>query len=122
MQTEQNSVRDNSYASRILEEARLREGQEVKDIVVLTQSEEAELEAIEKRISQVERRHYKALQKKLHEAILTSQEDDELVVLSEKMEGVEVDRLERLASIAEARYLSLRVLMNILGMKSPSNA
>lgn len=88
--------------------------------MTLSQEEEKQLSDITNRANQRERRRHKALQKKLRDEILTDEEGRKLVCLSEKIESVEVDRLEFLASVADSRKVSLRSLMEVLDIKSPS--
>lgn len=65
---------------------------------------------------------YWVLAKKRDSESLTPSEYDELLALTERIEGFEVQRLEALARLARLRGLSLKALIEELGLQPLSNA
>lgn len=71
-------------------------------------------------IEQIER--FRALNEKRLEGEITEQEHAELGILIEKIEKLNVTRLKYLISLAQLRNISVRELMNQLGISNPINA
>jgi uncharacterized protein (DUF2461 family) len=90
--------------------------------MALTQHEEETLAGITQEIPEEVRERYNALVEKRHAEALTAQEHEELISLSDRIEEVEVKRLEYLTELAKHRNVSLRTLMNTLNITSPSYA
>jgi hypothetical protein len=59
---------------------------------------------------------------KRDDACLTSSEYDELLQLTEQVEGFNVQRMAALSKLAQLRGLDLRSMMNILNLPIPSYA
>ncbi len=53
---------------------------------------------------------------------LTSTEYDELLQLTDQVEGFNVERIEALSTLAQLRGLDLRSMMRTLNLKEPSYA
>ena len=71
-------------------------------------------------IEQIER--FRALNEKRLDGKITEQEHAELGILIEKIEKLNVTRLKYLISLAQLRNISVRELMNQLGISNPINA
>lgn len=70
-------------------------------------------------IEQIER--FKALNQKRIEGNISEQEYSELLILLEKVEKLNVNRLKYLIILARLRNISVRELMNQLGISNPIN-
>ena len=99
----------------------IRDWQSENADVSLTPAEQNTLRAILGQVSREENSRYKQLRKKLRAETLTEQEHQELMVLSDKREGVQVQRLEYLVEVAKKHNLNLRDFMDALQLKSPTN-
>lgn len=64
-------------------------------------------------------RHYAALKEKRRAETLTPEEQAELISLSDKMEEMNVRRMENVVQLARLRRTSVDALMDDLGIKSP---
>ena len=67
------------------------------------------------------RNRYDELIARRDEEVLTPEEHQELLRLTEEEERIEGDRLEALAELARIRGLPLRALMQDLGISTPSD-
>lgn len=63
--------------------------------------------------------HYAALKEKRRAEVLTPQEQAELIALSDQVEKMNVQRMERVVQLARLRQTSVDALMDNLGIKSP---
>ncbi len=70
-------------------------------------------------IEQIER--FRALNQKRIEDDISEQENSELLILLEKIEKLNVNRLKYLTTLARLRNVSVRELMNQLGISNPIN-
>ncbi len=64
-------------------------------------------------------RHYGELKEKRRAENLTPAEQAELITLSDRIEEMNVRRMERVIQLAQLRQTSVEVLMGDLGIKSP---
>jgi hypothetical protein len=86
------------------------------------QKEEAILlQKINKSLSIEHIERFRALDKKRLDDNLTAQEHAELGVLIDKIEKLNVTRLKYLISLAQLRNISVRELMQQLGISNPNN-
>lgn len=87
------------------------------------QKEEADLlQKINKSLSIKEIDRFNALREKQYEDDITEQEYAELLVLVNKIEKLNVKRLKYLISLAQLRNVTVREVMNQLGLSNPINA
>jgi hypothetical protein len=70
-------------------------------------------------VEQIER--FRLLNNKRVEAGVSQQEQSELVVLLEKIEKLNVNRLKHLTALAQLRHISVRELMQQLGINTAQN-
>ncbi len=70
-------------------------------------------------IEQIER--FRAFNQKRIEGDISEQENSELLILLEKVEKLNVNRLKYLTTLARLRNVSVRELMNQLGISNPVN-
>ena len=70
-------------------------------------------------IEQIER--FRAFNQKRIEGDISEQENSELLILLEKVEKLNVNRLKYLTTLARLRNVSVRELMNQLGISNPIN-
>ena len=70
-------------------------------------------------IEQIER--FRALNQKRIEGDISEQEYSGLLILLEKIEKLNVNRLKYLTTLARLRNVSVRELMNQLGISNPIN-
>ena len=93
----------------------------VADFVTrLTKNEELALKHIVCEVTTNEWTQYAALMEKFDAETLTEAEHEEFIALFDKIEGVEVKRLEYLAGLARQCGLPLVDFMRFYGVKSPS--
>ena len=86
------------------------------------QKEEADLlQKINKSLSIKEIDRFNALLEKQYEDDITEQEYAELLVLVNKIEKLNVKRLKYLISLAQLRNVTVREVMNQLGLSNPIN-
>lgn len=86
------------------------------------QKEEADLlQKINKSLSIKEIDRFNALREKQYEDDITEQEYAELLVLVNKIEKLNVKRLKYLISLAQLRNVTVREVMNQLGLSNPIN-
>ncbi len=86
------------------------------------QKEEADLlKKINKSLSIKEIDRFNDLREKQYQDDITEQEHAELGILIEKIEKLNVTRLKYLISLAQLRNISVRELMNQLGISNPIN-
>ena len=88
----------------------------------LTKMEETLLEQIPREITAAEWTQYNALMEKFEDKTLTEEEYEKFIALSDRIEGVEVKRLEYIAELAQQRGLPIVKFMRLYGIKSPSYA
>lgn len=88
----------------------------------MTPYEQETLAKIIQEIPEEVRRRYNALIKKRRAENLTAAEHEELICLSDRIEGVEVMRLEYLAELANLRHISIATFLDMLNLTSPSYA
>ena len=87
------------------------------------QKEEVDLlQKINKSLSIKEIDRFNALLEKQYEDDITEQEYAELLVLVNKIEKLNVKRLKYLISLAQLRNVTVREVMNQLGLSNPINA
>ncbi|MGB1253883.1 MAG: STAS/SEC14 domain-containing protein [Candidatus Promineifilaceae bacterium] len=72
------------------------------------------------KLSVTEMAHYQTLDAKFHEQTLTDNEHDMLLTLSEKIEQLDVDRLEYLIELAQLWKTSVPKAMEKLGLQRSS--
>lgn len=65
-------------------------------------------------------KHYSALKEKRRDESLTAAEQAELVALSDRIEEMNVRRMESVIELARLRQTSVDALMDDLGIKSPT--
>ena len=96
----------------------MRVRREVSDV---QQKESALLKKINQSlpIEQIER--FRALNEKRIETGISNQEQAELLVLLEKIEKLNVNRVKHLTALAQLRPISVRELMNQLGISTTLN-
>lgn len=85
----------------------------------LPAAEAALLQEINRGLSPESWQRYSALKEKRRAETLTPAEQTELVTLSDRMEELNVRRMERLIELARLRRTSVDALMDELGIKSP---
>ena len=86
------------------------------------QKEEVDLlQKINKSLSIKEIDRFNALREKQYEDDITEQEYAELLVLVNKIEKLNVKRLKYLISLAQLRNVTVREVMNQLGLSNPIN-
>jgi hypothetical protein len=88
----------------------------------LSQQESELLRLINQGVPPYLQQRYDALLRKRRQARLTRAENRELLVLTKHMEQADVERLRRLAELAQLRGLSLPDLMRQLGLNPPEPA
>ena len=88
--------------------------------VSLTAAEKMTLKQIAHEITGEDWRKFRALAVKFDSKTLTDAEYDTYLTLADRIEGVEVKRLEHLAAMAQYRNLSLAEFMKLSGLKSPT--
>lgn len=93
-----------------------------KAALALTSEEKRRMAAIMQEVPDESRVRYAALVQQQQETALQEEAQEELVRLSDRIEMVEVKRLEYLAELATKRGVPLLTLMDTLGIKSPSYA
>jgi hypothetical protein len=77
------------------------------------------LRAINRGIPADVHERYEALIARRQAEALTAEEHDELLRLTDQIEAFDVERLERLASLARLRGMPLNALMENLGIRAP---
>jgi hypothetical protein len=92
------------------------------EAMALTQYEKETLARIAQEIPEAVRERYGVLVEKRRAETLTEAGHQELISLSDRIEAVEVKRLEYLAELAKRRHVSLVTLMHTLDITSPSYA
>jgi hypothetical protein len=85
----------------------------------LPAAEAALLQEINRGLSAESWQRYSALKKERQAETLTPEEQTELISLSDQMEELNVQRMERLIQLARLRKTSVDALMDELGIKSP---
>jgi DNA-binding ferritin-like protein (Dps family) len=85
----------------------------------LPQRETVLLEQINQGLPEQIQQRYDALQAKLHEASITTEEHQELLGLIDTVEQASADRLQALIELAQLRQISLDALMNQLDIHHP---
>jgi hypothetical protein len=68
------------------------------------------------------RQRYDALNAKLHDETITSQEHEELLTLIDRLELEDAERLQRLVALAQIRGVSVDTLMEQLGIRRTTYA
>ena len=86
----------------------------------LSKEETSLLLKINQKIDPAIQQQYDALIDKRQKEILTPEEEKELLKLTNKIEKVEVKRVEHLSQLAKYRNISLRASMEELNIPSPS--
>jgi hypothetical protein len=85
----------------------------------LSDAEAALLQEINRGLSIGDWKRYSALKEKRRAETLTPEEQAELISFSDRMEELNVQRMERLVQLARLRNTSVQALMDELGIKSP---
>lgn len=75
------------------------------------------LEKINQSLSQIQWERYRELIARRQAGTLTPQEQDELISISDRIEEVNVKRIQYVAELAEAQHTTLPALMKKLGLK-----
>ena len=83
----------------------------------LSKVESVLLLKINQSLSQVEWTRYRELVSKREAEMLNQEEQQELIAMSDRLEEINVRRIEYLAELAKIRSTSLPVLMKELGLK-----
>ena len=86
----------------------------------LTADEAALLQEINRGLPADTWRHYGELKEKRRSEKLTTEEQAELIALSDRIEEMNVRRMERVLQLARLRQTSVDALMEDLGIKSPT--
>ncbi|HLK57226.1 MAG TPA: hypothetical protein VKU00_11705 [Chthonomonadaceae bacterium] len=94
----------------------------VSETMPLTDEEVERLATITQEISAEDQQCYRKLREKLHAMTLTESEHEELIRISDNMEGVQVKRLEYMVELAQKRNLSLPAFMEAYSLNTPPYA
>ena len=84
----------------------------------LTEEESEKLHCFQNTVDVKTQRRFRALQRRLEQEQLTHEEHQELMELTNTLEGINVARLEFLAEIGSRRGLSLAEVMRLLSIHS----
>ncbi|HEY7062970.1 MAG TPA: STAS/SEC14 domain-containing protein [Chloroflexota bacterium] len=84
--------------------------------------ESALLQRINRGLSPSAQQRYDELVAKRQAEILTAEEHEELIGLSDERETIAADRIAALADLARMRQISLSALIESLGLESPTDA
>lgn len=88
----------------------------------MSATEAALLQQINFSLSQIGWQRYHELQGKRMAETLTPAEQTELIALSDEIEAANVQRIEKLAQLAQIRQTTVRALINELGLQSAAYA
>ena len=75
------------------------------------------LQQINYSLSTLEWQHYHTLIQKRNAETLTAEEQTELITLSDQIEAANVQRIQAVAALAKLRNISIKDLMNQLGLQ-----
>jgi hypothetical protein len=103
----------------VVETLRQRLRTAIPDVACLSPAETRLFDEINRGLSEAEWARYGDLIERRREERLTDEEQAELVALSDRLEQLNVRRLELLAELARLRNKSLRQLMDQLGIQPP---
>jgi hypothetical protein len=92
---------------------------EQRKVPNLSRRETELLEQINQGLPELIQQRYDALQIKLHEESIMSEEHQELLDLIDTVEQASTDRLQALIELAQLRQISLNALMNQLDIHHP---
>jgi hypothetical protein len=113
----QAGVAPDVYAMRLLEQGLTFQRPQNKPVQHLSPTETELLQRINHSLSQIDWNRYHTLLAKRDDALLTPDEQAELIALSDQIEAINVDRIHALSELAKIRQQPLKDLIAELGLK-----
>ena len=80
------------------------------------------LQQIKGSLSQIDWQRYQQLIEKRHTETLTLLEQNELIAFSDRLEAINIDRIDNLVKLAQIRNITVSDLMSQLGLKLVTHA
>ena len=80
------------------------------------------LQQIKSSLSQIDWQRYQQLIEKRHAETLTLLEQNELIAFSDRLEAINIDRIDNLVKLAQIRNITVSDLMSQLGLKPVTHA
>lgn len=118
----QAGVAPDVYAMHLLEQGLSLIRPQSNSIKRLSSAEAELLQRINHSLSQIDWNHYHTLLAKRDNAVLTLDEQAELIALSDQIEAINVDRIQALTELAKTRQRTVKDLIAELGLKPIAHA
>ncbi|NJL41147.1 MAG: hypothetical protein HC840_28735 [Leptolyngbyaceae cyanobacterium RM2_2_4] len=118
----QAGVAPDVYAMRLLEQGLSLTRLQSNSVKRLSSAEAELLQRINHSLSQIDWNRYRTLLTKRDNAVLTLDEQAELIALSDRVEAINVDRIQALTELAKTRQRTVKDLIAELGLKPIAHA